>query len=232
MSTVSEIVADARSQINQPDVTNSDFTAAEMLEYLNKAIRFAATKILYPRKSGTVTPVLNTKEHSFPSDFMHLVTSGQYYGDNSVAGGLTRLRILTLDQMNTISPDWMENTTVNTGVPKYLILLNRTQFSLFPAPDANAVSSGNLVRLTYAYYPAAISSDSATPELPTVVHDLLSIYMAHLCYGSKLNNSKTSTEKLNEFLSKLKMVELPSTQETFEWSFSFGDADRPYTDNF
>lgn len=225
MSTLAEIIADARLQIDQTDSSNSDFTQAQLIEYLNKAIRFAATKILYPRKSGTVSPTAGTKNYSYPSDFMHLFNDA-FYGDSSVQGGLTKLRTVILGKMNSIDPNWLESTSQNEGDPAYLVLLNRTQFSLHPAPNTAAAASGNLIRLYYAYYPAAITSDSDTPDLPTVVHDLLSTYIAHLCYGGKLKNQKLATEKLNEFMAKLKLVELPSTQETYDWQFVFGGADK------
>lgn len=226
MSTLAEIVADSRLQINQIDSTNSDFTDAQLKEFANQAIRFTAPKILYPRTSGNVAPLVSTKVYSWPTDFMHLLIA--YYGNTAVSGGIWKLDIVTHERLAAIYPRWLEDVAENDGAPRFIMLLNRTQFVLFPSPNAANVTSGNQIRLYYANYPAEITSDSAVPDLPEPYHDTLSTYVAHLCYAGKLQNPKLSDAKLTEYVKKIEMIQMPTTQESLEWGFTFSGSDSPY----
>lgn len=223
MSTLSEILTDVRSQINQTDSSNSDYTDVELTEFINQAIRFTGSKILYPRTSTTVSPTAGTKTYSLPSDFMNLLIA--YYGDTAVNGSVRKLKIITHERLAAMYPGWLENVSDNQGRPEYLMLLNRTQFVLFPAPDTTNAASNNLVHMYYNNYPAEITTGTESPDLPSPFHDIIAVYVAHLCYGGKLQNPQLSTAKLNEFTAKMKLLELPTTQEAFQWRFEWGNAD-------
>lgn len=223
MATLTLITADVRSQINEPSSSNSNYTDAELTVFINQAIRFTASQILYPRTSGTVSPVASQKTYSLPTDFQHLLIA--YYGDVSISGSIVKLKPVTHERLSEISESWLEDVAGNTGKPEYFMLLSRTQFVLFPAPDTANSVSGNLTRIYYSNVPTDLSSGSESPNLPTAFHDVIATYVAHLCYGGKLQNPKLSISKLNEFNLKMASIKLPTTQEAFQWAFEFGDSD-------
>lgn len=105
-----------------------------------------------------------------------------------------------------------------------MIQKTKTTITVHPRPDSAAAASGKKIILERTYYPIDLSSDSSSPELPVVYHDLLKFYVAYLCYSGKLKDpNELAPRKLKLFQEQIKLLQGVVDKETEEgYAFGFG----------
>lgn len=224
MATRSEIRSLIYAQISQVEgAANVDFQASDINGFIEEGIRFLAPLIKWPRKRDTITPVAGTQKYNLFSDAVLLVKA--YFGDPILSGDVKGLKILTEDALSQLVPGWFEDVAATRDRPRFIILEDRTHVSVWPRPSAAESASGKLIHITYVYLPAALSSDSSTPDLPTTYHDLLIDYGKYKCYSGKLNNPQEADRLLASLLSRSKLIEPVVTKEFELQSMTWGNAD-------
>lgn len=217
--TLQQIRADTRVFISENDSENSHFTDAELNGFINQAQTFVATVCHVPRDHEEIAAQAGIPAYPLLNDTMFLLKA--YYGNPAVSGDLKELPILTEEALCAIRPGWMSTAESDRGTPDCLMLLDKHTVLLSPTPDATSVDGNRKLFLSKVYYPQSMTSDSDTPDVPTAYDDLLSVYAAHLCYVSKLNNPEIANSLLKTFNNKSDQIKQNATQEhnLIAWSF-------------
>jgi hypothetical protein len=224
MATLSAIRTLFRAQISQSDSNNSDISDSEANNFANQACRYAATLAKWPRDhaewtiEGSNTPASSKDTYDLPSDFISVISVKM--GSQST-GDVFQLKIMDERELDSYRPGWMNRTSSDMGKPDVFMLLDRYHFLLSPSPNND--TNGKKVIMTYVYYPATLVNDSDVPDLPLIYHDILPFYMASLAYGGELKNPELAIQKNNEFLQKIKSVELTITSEKEQMNLSWGN---------
>lgn len=224
MATKSVIRTQTRIEIDQTDSSNSDYTDAQLDVLIDDAINHIATLSNYPRVFTEITPVTGTADYDISSTGL---TNGTinimyaYYGNKAVSGSVGRLKITTEAKLRSIYPGWLETANDSNGEPFYLIRKTPNTITVFPKPSADSVSAGNKIILHRSYYPASLSSDSASPDLPESYHQLIKFLVAFYCYSGKLKNQEMALSKFNMFNAIFKQISAVEEKE-IEDGYEFG----------
>lgn len=226
--TLQTIRADVRVLIAQQDEEDGDFTNAELNGFINQAQTFVATVCEYPRDHEEVVATAGTPAYPLLSDTLILLKA--YYGNPAISGDIKELPIITEERLASFRPSWLETATASHGIPDSLMLLDRHTVMLSPTPSSESADGNRKLFLSKVYYPANLTSDAETPDLPAVYHDLISMYTAHLCYSSKLNNPQIATSLLKTFYDKHDRIKQTANQEHGAMSWSFVANDNPSAD--
>lgn len=218
MATLAQIRSRLLNEISQV-AGNTDFSDSELNGFINEGITFGATLLQWPYDIMDVQVELGIPIYTLPADTLMLREA--YFGNRTTAGDVKPLKIYTEATLKELNPNWLDNTNSTRGRPARVCLLDKSSVLLDPRPDVDNSASGKRLYVSYVYYPAALAADGDLPVLPLGTHDFLSIYGAHKCYAGKLNNPQLSAAKLQEFLSKLKLLEpkvdRPVQQLAFHW---------------
>lgn len=207
MSNLSQLRAQFLSRIAESSTSGqADYTSDEMNSLANEAIRFTAVRTEYPRDHVNVTLESGKPVYAMPTDSLNIILA--YLADSSNQNQKL-LNIYSEKEMIEKRPDWMDES--NTGEPDAVLLLDRNNLFVSPTPDS--ASAGKKLILNYNYYPATLSSDSETPDLPLAFHDLLPIYMAHSAYSGKLLNPVQAAALYTEYETKFKILTAPAVRE-------------------
>lgn len=205
MANRGQIVTLSRALISQEDTENTDFTDAQLQGYADEGIRFLATIVKWPRKETTTQAVEDTATYAFSSDFVLLLNA--YFGSTSVSGDVKPLRIITEEELKQQRPNYLDATTNSQGRPDTLIIKDRSNCLISPRPNAAESITGKKLILHHVYSPAALASDSESPDLPVSYHDLIPMYIQHKCYLGKLNNPELATAIMKQIFDKAKLLE-------------------------
>lgn len=181
-----------RRFINETDSTNSNFTDAEIYDYLNQAIRFTGTELKWPLQTAEATSVLDQAVYSLPEDFVAL--SDFYFDDKD-------LPIIERVDLSGIRLDWQ---SADSGMPQYAYKADNAKVGLWPPPDA--ANTGLILQIQYIKVPPDISDDSTAPDLHVAFQDCLPFYAAFLC-EVKAGNQKRSDYMISLYEAHKKKIE-------------------------
>lgn len=226
--TLQQIRADTRVLISETDENNTHVTNDELNGFINQAQTFVATVCHVPRDHEEITAQAGVPAYPLLSDTMFLLKA--YYGNPAVSGDLKELPIYTEERLCAIRPGWMSTATADRGIPDCLMLLDKHTVLLSPTPNATSADGNRKLFLSKVYYPQNMTSDSDTPDVPPAYDDLLSVYAAHLCYASKLNNPEIANSLLKTFYNKSDQIKQNATQEHNLLSFPFVANENPSSD--
>ena len=221
MSTLQQIRTQTRLLIDQTDSANSDFSDSELNGFVNEGARLLAPLIKWPRDRVEVQVEAGKPAYTLPVD--NILILDAYFGDVSKAGDKLPLRVLHESQMKAFRPGWLDATADSRGRPDILILIDRLTAVLNPTPNADESVSGKKLEIVYVFYPATLSADGDTPDLPIVYHDFLSQYGQYKCYMSKLNKPELGSSIFGQMIQKAKLLEPVVTKEFNEQSFTWGN---------
>lgn len=218
MPTLQQIRAKAYLEISQ-DSSNSAITSAQMDGFINEGVKYCATILQWPRDIIEIQVEDGVGTYTLPTDALMLRLA--YFGNRSTDGDTKPLLVCTEESLVNLYPDWLDSTSGSKGRPEVAVLIDRLSVLLHPRPNTVESASGKKLYLSYVYYPAALSSDSDTPDLPLAAHDFLSIFAAHKCYAGPLNNVDLANNKFSEFTQKIKAIEpkvdKPVQQLSWHW---------------
>ena len=199
---LSDIIADARQLIQQPDANNSNFTDAQLTIWANEFYRRVCAKLeSVPISSRTYTlstPVtLNSAS----------LTINQAKAYIRPANKWVQLKIIDLEDLINIDPDWED---ADTGEPEYLVRSGTFAAILYPAP--NSANAGKLTSLkTFGLEFQSLSATTDVPDLPQNIQDLFSTYIAYKAF-MRLGDKEAGVQKLIEVNSALKEMRDISTK--------------------
>lgn len=191
--------------------TSSDttFSDTQINDWINEAQSLVASIITWPRKRNTTTVALaNTATYALPTDWVQ--TLKVYFGNVAVAGDIQELEIVTEDYLASVAPGWLETTTQSQGRPRYFVVIDKTNFLVYPTPDSANV--GKAFNHSYIYEPAALTSDSDTPSMPQPYQNILKFYVLHLAFIAN-NNKDFATAMFNDFMAHHKQIQADANKE-------------------
>lgn len=228
MATLSQLRDLVRVYISETDAANSNFTNPELNGFINEGIRYLGALVKKPIDHVEIQVQQDFPAYTLPNDAILLNTV--YFGDSNVNGDVLPLTILTEEGLKEVVPSWMDETSNTQGRPTRIILLDRRTVLINPRPNSTHSASGKTLRIGYVYQPGSISSDSDSPDLPVVYHDLSAKYGAHLCFMTKLNKSDIGTGLLKQVIDQAKQLEPLIIKEATSFGFTWGGGLNPNSD--
>ena len=181
MATRLTLTTTVRRYINEPDSTNSNFTDAEIYDYLNQAIRYLGTEMEWPLQTAEATSVDDQAVYSLPEDFISLSDT---YFDNK------QMVILERSELSAIRSDWQNAVS---GSPCYAYKADNAKLGLYPKPDS--INAGKTIQIQYIKVPPDLADDVTAPDLHIVFQDCLPFYASFLC-EHRMGNSKRADYNL------------------------------------
>jgi len=215
MSTLQQLRANFYDLIREAE--NDHFTAAQANGLLNQGKDFLAVLSNSSTDRIDVTTEQSKGAYTLPSDT--LLINNAYFGDVTVSGDIGPLKIITEKVLTNLFPSWQDETTDADGEPSYLLKLDRQTIYVHPRPDAD--NAGKKIILNYGYLPANMSSDSDSPDIPPVFHNLIPFYAAYLAYLS-LSNTEVARQMYRDFINQyntLKDVVDREADDIFRWKW-------------
>lgn len=228
MATRSQIRNLGRVYISQTDTSNTDFSDSDLNGFIDEGIRFLGALVKKPIDHVSIQATDDTALYTLPSDAVILLTA--YFGDRTIQGDVKPIQIIPEEELKSSYPSWLDQTSSSKGTPQYLTLLDRRTVMLTPRPNAAESATGKKLHIGYCYQPAALGSDSDSPDLPIVYHDLVSQYIAYMCYMSKLNKPELGTQILSQIIDKAAKLEDLIVKDSQNAGFFWGSAIDPNYD--
>ena len=191
MATRVSLTTTVRRYINEPETTNSNFTDAEIYDYINQAIRYLGTEMEWPLQTAEATSVLDQAVYTLPEDFISIA---DFYFDNM------DLPIIERADLSAFRQDWQN---APSGKPQYAYKSDNAKIGLYPKPDSD--NAGKTLQIQYIKIPPDLSDDSTAPDLHIAFQDCLPFYVAFLC-EHRMGNSKRADYNLNLYESHKKKL--------------------------
>ena len=224
MATRSVVRTECRLAIDQTDANNSDYSDSDLNDLIDQSVKYIATLVDYPREFVEITPVVGTADYDISSAALTKETLNiilAYYGDKTLMNNVYRMIVTTEQKLSSMFPSWLTTNSQAYGTPRFIIKKTYNTVSIFPAPDSNNAGSNQKIILNRTYSPAALTSDSSSPDLPTQYHDLIKFYVAFMCYSDRLKNQEMAAAKYNSFTALLRDIKPVVDKETID-GFEFG----------
>lgn len=221
MSNRGVIRTQCRSIINEPDPNNTHLTDSDLNSLIDQSILFTAAFIQYPRKFWTQQVTVDTAAYTLPTDFVSALLV--YFGDPAVNNDVRPISVVSEETLRSIYPGWLDTTSGTQGRPRFAMFKTRTSILLQPRPTSAEATTGKKIHMNYVYAPAALASDSDSPDLPVPFHDILQHYVAHLAYV-RLQVVESAVLALKNFSDKVNAIKAEVTREAkelsgWEWAF-------------
>src|SRR5690348_15454940 len=95
--TLSQLITQSRTLISQTDSANSDFTDAEITNFINEAVEVCAEQVEWPRSIFHTQTVQGTAQYALPTDAIKLLLV--FFGDLSISKDVFQLPTLEISQL-------------------------------------------------------------------------------------------------------------------------------------
>ena len=216
--TLTNLIADVRQHIAQPDASNSNFTDAQLTIWLNDAYRKVVTKLRHlPTKTrdySVSAQQIDLNSATITVDHAKLMNpdSGNEY---------QLLKVISLEELLLMDADF-ENA--DADFPQYLVRNGTFTALLYPPPKASVIALTTPLRTHGLEMPTELSSGSDTPDVPENMQDFLANWAAYRCF-SALENGAKATEHITLFNSGVKdqkglATEFSMTKKRWVWTES------------
>lgn len=224
--TRSDIRTKCFSEIRQLE-SQSDYSTAEMNLLIDEAIVYLCENIEGPRRIDVIPAVVGQADYDISAatlTYDTLKVRLVYFGDKTVSGSVKKLQGVTEEKLAGMKGGWLENPTQAQGRPLRYFKKDLKTLTIDPMPDSNSVpTAGTSIYLSRNYFPAAMSSDSASPDINPAYYDLIPLYTAYRCYGAKLLNAPRSAQYFSDLNARIKIErQMPDkeTDEGYVWGFT------------
>lgn len=204
MSTLAQLRSIVRAGISQEDTSNTDLSDSQLNGFINVATRELGALVRKPIDHDDVQVEQGVNAYPVPSDFVLLMTA--YFGDPST-GDQRAIRIIPEEELKEVMPNWLSSAVEDQGRPQFVTLIDRRTLLLSPTPSAEESAAGKLLSFGYVYQPAVMVTDSESPDLPIVYHDLVARFAESLAWSSKLNKPDLAASILTEVYARAKKME-------------------------
>ena len=183
--TLSEIIIQVRSIINETDSANSHFTDNQLTVWINEAIRYVVTRIEELPITWTDL-VAAVGDITISSDTL-LINEAYLY--NPTTSKYEPLEVVDYSALKHISDTWLSD---DTNQPKYLARKGNFAVYLYPQPTSTFV--GQVLKTAGVAFPTELASGSDTPSLPKNMHDLIPHYSAYRAFEQLGMGDKAGSE--------------------------------------
>jgi hypothetical protein len=204
---VSQIISALRTIISDKD--QLQVTDAEVMVWINAAMREVAVDNELLQSTATSTTVVNTGSYSVPTDILKL---------HSVKYNNQKLPVLSRKE----AEEHLDNSGTAVGNPAVCYVW-AGKIYLFPAPNA-----ANSLVIDYTRQPVDVTAVGNTPELPVQYHNRILDYCLAQAYlqDGDLNGYNM---KLAEFTTGVKSIkDTPEWEQDAYPSISVSDRDAGY----
>lgn len=170
--TAKTIIDDASIQLLDP--SNTRWTRAELLEWLNEAQRTIVLAL--PQATATtanITTVAGAKQ-GLPSDGWILIKASRNMGVNGTTPGRALVEV-THDQLSQNNPNWTSDSGAASANVYYYLPSDRTTFWIYPPAN----SSGNRIEIIYSKTPTNMTTELQTID---VADQYLPILLNYVLY--------------------------------------------------
>ena len=157
--TLAEMRSRVLRRLDEDDTSPVYYTKAEVEAMINRAHRLFAVLTLAPEKTGQIALSANQYAYDLPTLFPDLLVVLRASIDGK------KLRPGNLPSFSSANESWR----AARGDPTYYAVAGYRRLFITPAPTG----SGLNMDVTYAYVPALMTSDSATPSIPEPYHPYL-----------------------------------------------------------
>lgn len=137
------------------DESGAQITEADITRWANDAIRDIVRKVEITNQHRETAAVAEDGSYELPDNFMYIA---RVTFDN---------RLINERKLQDLDLDSRAVDTAGSGTPESYYIWNNTLY-LYPAPSRGG--SGNL-DIWYVSQPAALTSDTDVPEIPTYMHE-------------------------------------------------------------
>lgn len=237
MADLAAIRTASRKEIAEEDTSNTHFPGADGLDdKINAAVRYLGTLIQFPREVVEIAASTMTDGAISLSTLTrkNLITRKAYWGDKTIRNNLFEVDIVTEEVVASIYPNWLETHAGFQGKPRFLIVKEIVSadatLQVVPPPNSTYTASGQKLILSQNYYPATLTTSTDVPQLPLVYHDIVPVYVAHLCYGGALKNPEMAKFKLDQFNQKMALTRPAVTKEAENLQFRWTGNENIYED--
>lgn len=175
---VSSLETATRRLIQEEEAANSNYTSAEILDYLNEGIRRLATYLSWQLGIFTASTVENQPVYSIPG---HLICLMDFYLDGEP------LVVIDRTDLPAIEPQWLNAAA---GKPRYAYRADRNKFGVFPKPSAEFADLE--MRTQAVKLPDTVTDTTDIPDIHISFHDCIPYYGAFKCELKAGNNQRAA----------------------------------------
>ena len=167
-----------RRLIQEEDSTNTNYTSAEILDYINEGIRRLAATLGWPLAIFTATSVEDQSTYSIPGNIICLV---DFYFDNEP------LTVVDRSDLTGIDKSWL---TADASKPRWAYRADRDKFGVYPKPDLDR--AGKEMRIQAVKLSDTLVDSDDIPDLHVAFHDCVPYYAAFKCELKGGNNQRAA----------------------------------------
>ena len=182
--TLSQLETSVRRLIQEEDTSNTNFTSAEITDYLNEGIRRLATNLEWQLAVFTATSVQDQSTYTLPGHIVSII-------DLTLDG--QPLSILDRSDLDRLYGDWVNE---EASEPRVAYRADRNRLGLFPKPSADY--TGKQIRLQAVKLPDTLVDTGDVPDVHIAFQDLLPFYAAFRCH-LKAGNREAAADMLKLF---------------------------------
>lgn len=154
--------------------TAAYFEDSDLDQWIEDAQLDIVWKAKCKRQRSLATTVASTVRYSLStlvSDLLRIFKVRVY---DSSTTDWTKVKFATQEFLDERFPGWM---TANAGPPEYYVYdVELNEFILYPKADTDQVGT-NYLEIYNSIKPTAIANDSASPDLPTMLHPAVIDYV-------------------------------------------------------
>src|SRR3990167_9985483 len=141
MATRQQLRDSSRKLIGQTDSSNSDFTDAELNQYIDEAQTILAPITESHKDFGNIQAEVDKAVYPFPSDFILLLTI--YFGDVNTKEDMKKLEVISEETLSELNRSWLDETSETQGRPERVIILDGNKnFLANPRPNSAESAGG------------------------------------------------------------------------------------------
>lgn len=167
-----------RRLIYEEEEDNSNFTSAEMLDYINEGVRRLSTYLGWQLGIFTATSIEDKQTYSVPG---YLICLLDFYFDDSPLPIIDRTDLPGVDQ------NWR---SASSGRPRYAYRADRDRFGLYQKPDAD--NAGKEMRFQAVKMPDTLVNSTDLADIHIAFHDCIPYYAAFKCELKAGNNQRAA----------------------------------------
>ena len=215
--TLSTLETSVRRLIQEEDTSDTNFTTAEIYDYLNEGARRLSTKLEWQYAVFTATTVANQGTYTIPD---HVICVIDVFLDGKPLTLVDRADLVNVNR------EWL-NTSA--GLPVYAYRADRNKIGLYPKPSSTYASLE--LRMQGIKLPDTMTATTDTPDIHISLQDALPYFAAFRC-ELKAGNNQRAADFLKLFQNSI--AEVQSQLDKFAdqllgWRFDGDYSNEPRT---
>lgn len=196
---------------------NSNYTSAEILDYINEGVRRLSTYLGWQLAIFTATSVEGQGTYTIPG---HIICLLDFYYDNRP------LVIVDRTDLPSIEQNWL---SAANGRPRYAYRADRDKFGLYQKPDST--NAGKEMRCQAVKLPNTLVDSTDLADIHIAFHDCIPYYAAFKCEIKAGNNQRAADflKIFKDYRDEIKDVLEETAQDLMAFHFGDRSIDEPRT---